>query len=99
MGTDLGSSFWGMVLIVASTNNLTLRIAAALLCVALVIVLVVAKNVSSSIRSLSLNSIRQFWKVCFWYELSATLTKAPIEWWHHGMLKISYLCQEMHQRI
>lgn len=48
MGTDLGSSFWGMVLIVASTNGLTLRIAAGLLIAALVVVLVVAKNVSSS---------------------------------------------------
>jgi hypothetical protein len=48
MGTDLGSSFWGMVLVVASTNNVTLRIAAGLLCAALVVVLVIAKNVSSS---------------------------------------------------
>lgn len=40
----LGSSFWGMVLVVASTNNVTLRIAAGLLCAALVVVLVIAKN-------------------------------------------------------
>lgn len=40
----LGSSFWGMVLVVASTNYLTLRIAAGLLCAALVVVLVIAKN-------------------------------------------------------
>jgi len=40
----LGSSFWGMVLVVASTNGVTLRIAAGLLIVALVVVLVIAKN-------------------------------------------------------
>ncbi|XP_071901806.1 uncharacterized protein [Coffea arabica] len=40
----LGSSFWGMVLILASTNLLTARIAAGCLAVALVIVLFIAKN-------------------------------------------------------
>ncbi|KAK2984975.1 hypothetical protein RJ640_003709, partial [Escallonia rubra] len=40
----LGSSFWGMVLILASTNLLTARIAAGCLGVALLIVLFVAKN-------------------------------------------------------
>ncbi|KAI6683410.1 hypothetical protein NL676_029323 [Syzygium grande] len=40
----LGSSFWGMVFILASTNLLTSRIAAGCLLVALVIVLFVAKN-------------------------------------------------------
>ena len=35
-----------MVLVVASTNGVTLRIAAGLLIVALVVVLVIAKNVS-----------------------------------------------------
>lgn len=44
--TDLGSSFWGMVLILASTNLLTARIAAGCFGVALFIVLFVAKNVS-----------------------------------------------------
>ncbi|XP_030535196.1 uncharacterized protein LOC115744227 isoform X1 [Rhodamnia argentea] len=40
----LGSSFWGMLFILASTNLLTARIAAGCLLVALVIVLFVAKN-------------------------------------------------------
>ena len=45
--SDLGSSFWGMVFILASTALLTTRIAAACFAVALLIVLFVAKNVSS----------------------------------------------------
>ncbi|PIN13323.1 hypothetical protein CDL12_14055 [Handroanthus impetiginosus] len=40
----LGSSFWGMVLILASTNLLTSRIAAGCLILALLIVLFIAKN-------------------------------------------------------
>ncbi|XP_059661658.1 uncharacterized protein LOC132307806 isoform X2 [Cornus florida] len=40
----LGSSFWGMVLILASTNLLTARIAAGCFAVALLVVLFVAKN-------------------------------------------------------
>ncbi|KAM7482989.1 hypothetical protein LguiB_007572 [Lonicera macranthoides] len=40
----LGSSFWGMVLILASTNLLASRIAAGCLAVALLVVLFVAKN-------------------------------------------------------
>ncbi|GMN56749.1 hypothetical protein TIFTF001_025866 [Ficus carica] len=40
----LGSSFWGMLLILASTNLLTARIAAGCFLAALVIVLFVAKN-------------------------------------------------------
>ncbi|KAK9091329.1 hypothetical protein Sjap_024506 [Stephania japonica] len=40
----LGSSFWGMIFILASTNLLTARIAAGCLAVALLIVLFVAKN-------------------------------------------------------
>ncbi|KAK7272969.1 hypothetical protein RIF29_14014 [Crotalaria pallida] len=40
----LGSSFWGMALILASTNLLTARIAAGCFIVALIIVLFVAKN-------------------------------------------------------
>ncbi|KAK1321458.1 hypothetical protein QJS10_CPA03g00539 [Acorus calamus] len=40
----LGSSFWGMVFILASTNLLTARIAAGCFIVALLIVLFVAKN-------------------------------------------------------
>ncbi|KAI3725407.1 hypothetical protein L1987_65195 [Smallanthus sonchifolius] len=40
----LGSSFWGMVLILASTNLLAARIAAGCLAAALIIVLFVAKN-------------------------------------------------------
>jgi hypothetical protein len=41
----LGSSFWGMVLVISSTNSITLRIAAALLIISLVVVLIIAKNV------------------------------------------------------
>lgn len=44
--SDLGSSFWGMILILASTNLLTARIAAGCFIAALLIVLFVAKNVS-----------------------------------------------------
>lgn len=40
----LGSSFWGMALILASTNLLTARIAAGCLALALFIVLFIAKN-------------------------------------------------------
>ncbi|XWS60950.1 hypothetical protein CRYUN_Cryun07bG0083000 [Craigia yunnanensis] len=40
----LGSSFWGMVLILASTNLLTAGIAAGCFVVALLVVLCVAKN-------------------------------------------------------
>lgn len=43
---DLGSSFWGMALILASTNLTTARIAAGCFAVALLVVLFVAKNVS-----------------------------------------------------
>ena len=42
---DLGSSFWGMILILASTKLLTARIAAGCFIAALLIVLFVAKNV------------------------------------------------------
>ncbi|WRX22172.1 hypothetical protein QQP08_014659 [Theobroma cacao] len=41
---DLGSSFWGMALILASTNLLTARIAAGCFLLALVVVLFYAKN-------------------------------------------------------
>uniref|UniRef100_A0A803NDS9 Uncharacterized protein n=1 Tax=Chenopodium quinoa TaxID=63459 RepID=A0A803NDS9_CHEQI len=41
---DLGSSFWGMLLVLASTNLLTARIAAGCLGVALIVVLFIAKN-------------------------------------------------------
>ncbi|XP_030952616.1 uncharacterized protein LOC115975782 [Quercus lobata] len=40
----LGSSFWGMALILASTNILTARIAAGCLILALLVVLFIAKN-------------------------------------------------------
>ncbi|XP_017248407.1 uncharacterized protein LOC108219453 isoform X2 [Daucus carota subsp. sativus] len=40
----LGSSFWGMVLILASTNLLAARIGAGCLVIALIIVLLIAKN-------------------------------------------------------
>ncbi|CAL5445168.1 unnamed protein product [Camellia sinensis] len=40
----LGSAFWGMVLILASTNLLTARIAAGCFALALLVVLFVAKN-------------------------------------------------------
>lgn len=54
LALDLGSSFWGMVLVLASTNLLTARIAAGCLAVALVVVLFVAKNVSAFMSSTSL---------------------------------------------
>jgi len=41
---DLGSSFWGMIFILASTNLLTTRIAAGCFILALVVVLFVADN-------------------------------------------------------
>uniref|UniRef100_A0A7C9DD54 Uncharacterized protein n=1 Tax=Opuntia streptacantha TaxID=393608 RepID=A0A7C9DD54_OPUST len=40
----LGSSFWGMLLVLASTNLLTARIAAGCLGVALLVVLFIAQN-------------------------------------------------------
>ncbi|KNA25864.1 hypothetical protein SOVF_001710 [Spinacia oleracea] len=40
----LGSSFWGMLLVLASTNLMTARIAAGCLGVALLVVLFIAKN-------------------------------------------------------
>ncbi|KAK1298504.1 hypothetical protein QJS10_CPB14g00364 [Acorus calamus] len=46
----LGSSFWGMVFILASTNLLTARIAAGCFIVALLIVLFVAKNKGLAIQ-------------------------------------------------
>ncbi|KHN21601.1 hypothetical protein glysoja_023453 [Glycine soja] len=54
----LGSSFWGMVLILASTNLLTARIAAGCFIAALLIVLFIAKNVVDS--SGTLHWIYQF---------------------------------------
>lgn len=48
--SDLGSSFWGMVLILASTNLLTARIAAGCFLAALLVTLIVAKNVSTTER-------------------------------------------------
>lgn len=42
---DLGSSFWGMALILASTNLLTAKIAAGCFIAALIVVLFLAKNV------------------------------------------------------
>ncbi|KAH7288912.1 hypothetical protein KP509_31G049400 [Ceratopteris richardii] len=41
----LGSSFWGMILVLASTDLLSARIAAACLVAALIVVLCIAKNV------------------------------------------------------
>lgn len=43
---DLGSSFWGMVLILASTKHLATQVAAGCFIVALFVVLFLAKNVS-----------------------------------------------------
>ncbi|KAG7023301.1 hypothetical protein SDJN02_14326, partial [Cucurbita argyrosperma subsp. argyrosperma] len=43
---DIGSSFWGMLLILASTNLLTSRIAAGCFLVSLLVVLCVAKNLN-----------------------------------------------------
>lgn len=44
---DLGSSFWGMALVLASTNLMTARIAAGCLGVALLVVLFIAQNVTT----------------------------------------------------
>nr|KJB71140.1 hypothetical protein B456_011G107700 [Gossypium raimondii] len=52
---DLGSSFWGMALILASTNLLTARIAAGCFLLALVVVLFYAKN--WTLRGLSIGFI------------------------------------------
>ncbi|ESR55875.1 hypothetical protein CICLE_v10023924mg, partial [Citrus x clementina] len=49
----LGSSFWGMLLILSSTTLLTARIAAGCLVAALLVVLLVAKNVSVLITNLN----------------------------------------------
>lgn len=46
----LGSSFWGMVLILASTNLLTARIAAGCFIASLLVMLLVAKNVSGYVH-------------------------------------------------
>ncbi|KAK1565418.1 hypothetical protein Q3G72_026087 [Acer saccharum] len=43
----LGSSFWGMILILASTNHITALIATGCFIASLLIVLFIAKNVSS----------------------------------------------------
>ncbi|KAI7725191.1 hypothetical protein M8C21_025416 [Ambrosia artemisiifolia] len=53
----LGSSFWGMVLILASTNLIAARIAAGCLAAALIIVLFVAKNILYKILDDLTNSI------------------------------------------
>lgn len=50
---DLGSSFWGMVLILASTKELTTQIAAGCFVVALIVVLFLAKNVSTKLHFVS----------------------------------------------
>lgn len=65
MQLDLGSSFWGMAFILASTNLLTARIAAGCFIVALVVVLFIAKNV----RQLKMQIYKLFFLPnlsCFW---------------------------------
>jgi hypothetical protein len=52
-----------MVLVVASTNDITLRIAAGLLIAALVVVLIIAKNVGLEL------SIPEFSNLAFIYQL------------------------------
>jgi len=54
---DLGSSFWGMALILASTNLLTARIAAGCFIAALIVVLFLAKNVRLNIDRVVLYQI------------------------------------------
>ena len=56
LNPDLGSSFWGMALILASTNLITARIAAGCFVVALLVVLFVAKNVRLSC-SIAINGV------------------------------------------
>jgi hypothetical protein len=53
-----------MVLVVASTNDITLRIAAGLLIAALVVVLIIAKNVGLELP------IPEFSNLAFIYQLS-----------------------------
>ncbi|PPD91029.1 hypothetical protein GOBAR_DD12035 [Gossypium barbadense] len=62
----LGSSFWGMVLILASTNLLTARIAAGCFVAALLIVLCVAKNIYDDLISRRVHSsdAEKFAEVC-----------------------------------
>jgi len=50
--SDIGSSFWGMVLILASTKLLTAKIAAGCFIAGCFIVLFVAKNVGNEHRHL-----------------------------------------------
>ncbi|KAF7811266.1 peptidase M50B-like superfamily protein [Senna tora] len=53
----LGSSFWGMAFILASTNLLTSRIAAGCFIVALIVVLFIAKNKKWTLRGLCIGFI------------------------------------------
>lgn len=55
--TDLGSSFWGMVFILASTNLLATRIAAGCFLLALVVVLFYAENVCTLYHLITLFQI------------------------------------------
>ncbi|KAA3471296.1 Lipoprotein signal peptidase [Gossypium australe] len=57
----LGSSFWGMALILASTNLLTARIAAGCFLLALVVVLFYAKN--WTLRGLSIGVMNSLFSV------------------------------------
>lgn len=68
----LGSSFWGMILILASTNLLTARIAAGCLAVALVIVLFIAKN--WTLRGLCIGKTIQIWQIFLHLELKSQST-------------------------
>jgi hypothetical protein len=54
MTTDIGSSFWGMVLIIMSPNHVTVYIAAGALILSLIVVLFVAKNVSFKLETSTL---------------------------------------------
>ncbi|XP_048443671.1 uncharacterized protein LOC103950639 isoform X2 [Pyrus x bretschneideri] len=65
---DLGSSFWGMVLILASTKHLTTQIAAGCFVVALIIVFFLAKN--WTLRGLCIGFIVLFAGI--WYLQEAT---------------------------
>lgn len=83
---DIGSSFWGMLLILASTNLLTSRIAAGCFLVSLLVVLCVAKNVSSFfyIFILSVNCVilQLIDHLCSYRKLESKIESTRT--WFHG---------------
>jgi hypothetical protein len=56
----LGLTFWGMVLVFASTNDIALRIAACLLTVVLVVVLIITINVGLEFSTPNFQTLPSF---------------------------------------